>query len=169
MKKGKSLVTRLAIIGVFFLLIVGCFVGYGWRIEWDTYSGKQRTIQTAFGLPIIVGKPSSTILSDWRDADFTEENWVKVASGPHHGALVSYCYPKVFNHLKKMEWMIKEPDQRRVYASWILSDLEENEKVCDLSRYFEFVEDAMIDTEIDFEEESLTEEQLKVIWTNAKQ
>lgn len=165
----KSLVTRIVIIGVFFLIIVGCLVGYGWRIEWDTYSGKQRTVQTAFGLPLIVGRSSSTVLSEWRDADFTVENWVEVASGPNYGALVNYCYPKVFNHLKQMDWMIKDPKQRRAYASWILSDLEENEKVCDLSRYFEFVEDAIIYADIDFVEEFLTEEQLREIWINAKQ
>jgi len=68
--------------------------------------------------------------------------------------------------------MIRDPKHRREYSGWILEDLRENQRICDLSRHCQDVTDAMYRLDIDYEEASLSIEQLKRIWNepqNAQQ
>lgn len=82
MESGRRPCSRLVVSGVLLAVLVTLLFGFGWRLEWDTNSGKERRIQTVWGVGLFMSKPKATVLSEWRDYQGSGSHWVKVASDP---------------------------------------------------------------------------------------
>ena len=167
MKKRRKLIVAGCLLGV----LAVCYFGYGWQLEWNTNSGYKRTVHSMLGVSVYTGKPEPTVISEWRNIDSGDGKWIRIASGPNRGMSVNPCYVHVLNNLRQTELMIRDPMLRREYSGWILEDLRENQRICDLSRHCDSVTDAMmrlelamISSDIDYEDASLSIEQLKRIW-----
>ena len=163
---------KLIVAGCLLCVLAVIYFGYGWQLEWNTNSGYQRRVHSLLGVSVYTGKPEPTVISDWRNIDSGDGEWIRIASGPNHGMLVNPCYVHVLNNVRQTELMIRDPKHRREYSGWILGDLRENQRICDVSSHCKAVTDAMFLLDIDYEEESLSIEQLKQIWNepeNAQQ
>lgn len=166
--KRKHLVRLGLTVGVLLLLSVGYVFGYRWSLEVDTRLGLERTVHKVWGLSIAYEESSSTFISEWRKVDASETNWVQVASGPMRGVMVKYCYTNLLNDLRRVEWILQDPNQRQALATWVLSELEAEGQICELSTHGRRVAEALRDIDIYSNHASLTEEQLKLLWMKAK-
>lgn len=59
---------------------------------------------------------------------------------------------------------MRDPAQRKEYASWILAELDETKRICEVSRHCREVRNAVGDVYVDWENESLSLEQWRRIW-----
>lgn len=160
--KKKLILLQLAI-----LLVCGVcyFQGYAWRLEWDTGSGKARTVYSVFGLDYSTSEERETVLSSWLGENPNEKNWVKVASGPAHFTLVSYTYVRVNQTIRSIGIEVEDEEARRDLAARILGMLAEEKSISEIREYCSKVEDGIRSADLDyfpFEEDELRKHLRKI-------
>lgn len=106
------------------------FFAYGWRVEWDLYSGRERTVQCVFGIAVMRGNAKNTLLSELLNRGRGNQEWMEVASGPHYFSMVDYSYPRLLGQLSHSVRVfeileIPEKSMPSKLADWVVEDLRD--------------------------------------------
>ena len=145
--------------------------GRTWRIQWDTESGRERTVHYFLGIPKAEA-PRETRLSEWKTEKSGTPNWVSVAKKPSPGLLVQGCSFSLLHKdlgiidlwisLSGVDGGLDTQAARDLVASSILKALREGHGICEVQR--EVRVSAVFDDDRDCMEAPLSLAELRTIF-----
>jgi hypothetical protein len=164
--RRKITLWTIAALGVSIVGILGC----GWRLQWDTKSGRARKVDVFLWIGRNSTDPQDTRISEWLGKPNGDPNWVTVA-GEYGSALSdispSWCYSGVDIHLQNLEHFVTGRSDRSAYANFLLARLAAGESVCELRQNCRRVEEALALPDRRFSPRSdIVFEELSARWGN---
>lgn len=140
--RRKVTLWTVAALGVSIAGVLGC----GWRLQWDTKSGRERTVDVFLWIGRSSTDPQDTRISEWLGRPTGDPNWVTVAGvygSPLSDISPSWCFSGVDIHLQNLELFVTGRSDRSAYAKFLLARLAAGESICELRRNCTKVEEAL--------------------------